>query len=154
MDIVSEVAQKYNVTPNILRGRSLHRQLTHARREVYKRLREERNLSYSAIGRIMGNRNENTIVSVVKYRAECSLADDVINGFASQYSVSVDDLKYRRGKELDNIRDKAYLKLRQSKVSYYEISRLFGGSDTDTVLRKRIEMLKKRLNQENGEQDA
>lgn len=60
--ILKGVAREYGLTINDLRGESKCRHIAHPRQIAYIRLRDETNLSYPAIGRIMGNRDHTTIL--------------------------------------------------------------------------------------------
>ena len=60
--ILREVAREYGLTINDLRGESKCRHIAHPRQIAYIRLRDETDLSYPAIGRILGNRDHTTVL--------------------------------------------------------------------------------------------
>ena len=60
--ILREVAREYGLTINDLRGENKCRHIAHPRQVAYIRLRDETDLSYPAIGRILGNRDHTTVL--------------------------------------------------------------------------------------------
>lgn len=62
MIILKEVARQYGLTINDLRGDNRCRHIAHPRQIAYVRLRDETNLSYPSIARIMGDRDHTTII--------------------------------------------------------------------------------------------
>ena len=60
--ILREVAKEFDVPVNDLRGPSIARHIAKSRQIAYLRLRDETDLSYPTIGRIMGNRDHTTII--------------------------------------------------------------------------------------------
>lgn len=65
MNIIREVADRYGVSVEMMRGKKHPRMLFEARANIYARLREERSLSYPQIGRLMGMRDHTTIIHAV-----------------------------------------------------------------------------------------
>jgi chromosomal replication initiator protein len=59
--ILREVAKEFDVPVNELRGKSRERHIARPRQFAYLRLRDETDLSYPAIGRVMGDRDHSTI---------------------------------------------------------------------------------------------
>lgn len=60
--ILREVAKEFDVPVNELRGPNISRHIAKSRQIAYLRLRDETDLSYPTIGRIMGNRDHTTII--------------------------------------------------------------------------------------------
>lgn len=64
--ILREVAKEYDVPVNELRGPNTARHISRPRQIAYMRLYDETNLSYPAIGRVMGNRDHTTVYRGIK----------------------------------------------------------------------------------------
>lgn len=62
MSIIREVSDQYGVSVETMRGKKHARLLFDARRDIYRRLREERSLSFNQIGIIMGGRDHTSII--------------------------------------------------------------------------------------------
>jgi chromosomal replication initiator protein len=60
--ILREVAKEFDVPVSAMRGSSRVRHIARTRQIAYLRLRDETDLSYPIIGRIMGNRDHTTII--------------------------------------------------------------------------------------------
>lgn len=60
--ILREVAKEFDVPVNELRGNSKERHIARPRQLAYLRLRDETDLSYPAIARVMGNRDHTTVM--------------------------------------------------------------------------------------------
>ena len=60
--ILRQVAKEFDVPVNELRGSNKARHIAWPRQVAYLRLRDETNLSYPVIGRVMGNRDHTTII--------------------------------------------------------------------------------------------
>lgn len=124
--IIREVAARYGVSPDVLRGKTLTYQLLHARREVYRRLRDERKMSYSRIGRIMGGRDHSTILGALRFVARIR-ASDVVDRVAADNGISVMTLQFHRGRTFCRLRAMAGSELRDMGIPCNEIARLLGG---------------------------
>jgi chromosomal replication initiation ATPase DnaA len=72
MKIICEVARAHGTTADILRSKADTYRLRGARREAYRRLRDERGMSLPRIGRFMGGRHHTTILSALNGRRESS----------------------------------------------------------------------------------
>jgi chromosomal replication initiator protein len=59
--ILREVAKEFDVSVNELRGSSRERHIARPRQIAYLRLRDETDLSYPVIARVMGDRDHSTI---------------------------------------------------------------------------------------------
>jgi chromosomal replication initiator protein len=64
--ILREVAKEFDVPVNDLRGKSRERHIARPRQFAYLRLRDETDLSYPTIGRVMGDRDHSTIIYGIK----------------------------------------------------------------------------------------
>ena len=64
--ILREVAKEFDVPVNDLRGKSRERHIVRPRQFAYLRLRDETDLSYPTIGRVMGTRDHSTIIYGIK----------------------------------------------------------------------------------------
>jgi chromosomal replication initiator protein len=64
--ILREVAKEFDVPVNDLRGPSKEAHIAGPRKIAYLRLRDETNLSYPVIGRVMGNRHHTTVMHGIK----------------------------------------------------------------------------------------
>lgn len=64
--ILREVAKEFDVPVNDLRGKSQARHISGPRQIAYLRLRDETNLSYPVIGRVMGDRDHTTVMHGIK----------------------------------------------------------------------------------------
>lgn len=62
-EIIAEVAKEYGVTVEVLKGKRYTRKLFPARQAVARRLRSERKLATTVIGRLMGGRDHSTILN-------------------------------------------------------------------------------------------
>jgi chromosomal replication initiator protein len=60
--ILREVAKEFDVSVNELRGSSRERHIARPRQIAYLRLRDETDLSYPVIARVMGDRDHTTII--------------------------------------------------------------------------------------------
>ena len=67
--IIEEVADKYELTPDDLKGRSRNKEVLIARREAAVRIHRETNLSTTQVGRIF-NRDHTTIIYYLKKESE------------------------------------------------------------------------------------
>lgn len=81
-DIIAAVAQAFGVTVMALKSQQRHRTVAFARFAAFLMLREERHLSYSLIGRHLGNRDHSTVHHGVA-RARDFLIED--EDFAARY---------------------------------------------------------------------
>lgn len=64
--ILREVAKEFDVPVNELRGSNKARHIARPRQVAYLRLRDETDLSYPTIGRVMGDRDHTTIIYGIK----------------------------------------------------------------------------------------
>ena len=64
--ILREVAKEFDVPVNDLRGPSQAMHIVRPRQIAYLRLRDETNLSYPVIGRVMGDRHHTTVMHGIK----------------------------------------------------------------------------------------
>lgn len=64
--ILREVAKEFDVPVNELRGTSKCWHIARPRQIAYLRLRDETDLSYPIIGRVMGGRDHTTIIYGIK----------------------------------------------------------------------------------------
>lgn len=62
-EIIAEVAEEYGITVEVLKGKRHTRKLLPARQAVARRLRYERKLATTVIGRLMGGRDHSTILN-------------------------------------------------------------------------------------------
>jgi chromosomal replication initiation ATPase DnaA len=65
-DIIREVAAAHGVSPDTLRSREQPYRLSKARRTAYRRLRDERKLSYTRIAALMGGRDRTAIIHALR----------------------------------------------------------------------------------------
>jgi chromosomal replication initiation ATPase DnaA len=72
MKIIIEIAEANGTTADVLRSKADAYRLRGARREAYRRLRDERGMSLPRIGRFMGGRHHTTILSALNGRRESS----------------------------------------------------------------------------------
>ena len=76
--IVAEVALKHGLKMSDLTGPYRHKSIVKARHEAMWRVRDETNLSYPQIGRVLGNRDHTTVLHGVRKHGrvrEAGLAD-------------------------------------------------------------------------------
>jgi chromosomal replication initiator protein len=64
--ILREVAKEFDVPVSELRGKSTARHIARPRQFAYLRLRDETDMSYYSIARVMGGRDHTTIVHGIK----------------------------------------------------------------------------------------
>ena len=64
--ILRQVAKEFDVPVNELRGPNTARNISKPRQIAYLRLRDETDLSYPSIGRVMGDRDHSTIIYGIK----------------------------------------------------------------------------------------
>jgi chromosomal replication initiator protein len=64
--ILREVAQEFDVSVSELRGRSKEKHIVRPRQFAYLRLRDETDLSYPAIARVMGRADHTAIIYGIK----------------------------------------------------------------------------------------
>jgi chromosomal replication initiator protein len=64
--ILRGVAKEFDVPVVDLRGPSQERHIVRPRQIAYLRLRDETNLSYPVIGRVMGDRHHTTVMHGIK----------------------------------------------------------------------------------------
>lgn len=80
--IVQDVARAFEVSPAELRLPDRHQRITRARFAAYRMMREERGLSYTQIGRMLGHRDHSTVMLGIR-QAVRLLASDA--EFAARY---------------------------------------------------------------------
>ena len=72
--MLREVAAMHGIDPNIVRSPTIRADVVKVRREVFYRAKNELNLAYSEIGRLMDVRHSTVIYGIKKYE------DDIASG--------------------------------------------------------------------------